>query len=217
MTLAFAFMAYELFFTDPRISGSEASVPLPRPEGAEGTSAFYFVVLGILLACALLAVNLRSGRTGRILAAMRDSETATRSLGIDVLKYKVVIFSLSAFVAGLGGSLYAMILESANKLDYFPFFSLFYLTLAVVGGIFHVGGAIAAGLLFGIFPWLNTKIPSLNQYQYILFGLGATLALAQNPEGLFGELRRGGHAILRLARRSRGATAEPAPVAGGQE
>lgn len=219
MTLAFAFMAYELLFTDPRISGTEGSVPLPRPEGAEGTSAFFYVVLAVLAACALLAVNLRSGRTGRILAAMRDSETATRSLGIDVLKYKIVIFSLSAFVAGLGGALSAMILESASRLDYFPFFSLFYLTLAVVGGIFHVGGAIAIGLVFGIFPWLKLKVPLLGEpgVEFILFGLGATLALAQNPEGMFGELRRGGHAILRVFGRKRQATPEPVPVAGGQE
>ncbi len=215
VTLAFAFIAYQLFFTDPRISGAEGSIALPRPEGATSARGFYFLVLGVLAVCALLAVNLRSGRTGRVLAAIRDSETATRSVGIDVVKYKVIIFSLSAFVAGLGGVLFQMILESASPLDFFPFFSLVYLTLAVLGGIFHVGGAIASGMLFAFYGELFGQNRVMASLQFIFFGLGATLALAQNPEGFFGELRRGGNAILRAFRRPR--TPEPLPVAGAQE
>lgn len=219
MTLAFAFMAQDLFFGEPGISGGEGGIPVPRPAGAASTTAFFYLVLVLLAAFSLLAVNLRTGRTGRVLAAMRDSETATRSLGIKVVKYKVIIFGLSASMAGAGAILNAMILQQANNRTFIPFFSLIYLTLAVVGGIFHVGGAIVAGLLLGLYNQLFGTIDLMRRLQYILFGLGATLALAQNPEGLFGELRRGGGAVLRAARRSRASPREPTPVpvAGGGE
>lgn len=229
MTLAFAFMTQQLFFEDRGISGGEGGLPLPRPPGVSNETGLYFLVLAVLGLCALLAMNLRTGRTGRILAGMRDSETACRSLGIPVTRYKVMIFGLSAFIAGLGAILQAMINESASKLNYLPYLSLIFMTLAVLGGIFHVGGAIASGVLFGLFPKISEAwcavlsfscSPTssfLDRVQLILFGLGATLALAQNPEGLFGEFRRAGHAILRAAGRRGTAQARAAPVTGGQE
>lgn len=218
MTLALAFMAQQLIFFAPSVSGPEGVVKIPRPSGFESNDAFYYLAFVALVATALLAANLRSGRTGRVLAAMRDSETATRSLGINVVKYKLVIFSLSAAVAALGGILLAMQKgQVAGKIDYLPFLSIVLVTVAVLGGIFHIGGAIAAGLLFGLFPQIFATRPAILDLQLIFFGLGATLALAQNPEGMFGELRRGGHAILRTLNRRPPRSAAPAPVAGGQE
>jgi branched-chain amino acid transport system permease protein len=218
MTLALAFMAQQLIFVAPSVSGPESVVSMPRPSGFESNDAFYYLALVILVCIAVLAANLRSGRTGRVLAAMRDSETATRSLSINVVKYKLIIFGLSAAVAGIGGVLLAMSSgRVAGKLDYLPFISIVLVTVAVLGGIFHIGGAIAAGLLYGLFPQVFRAHPAILDQQLILFGLGATLALAQNPEGMFGELRRGGHAILRAFSRERRAPVEPAPVAGGQE
>jgi branched-chain amino acid transport system permease protein len=211
MTLAFAFMAQELFFSKATISGVEGSVVVPRPAGVGGDATFYYLVLATLLACVLLAVSLRTGRTGRVLGAMRDSETASRALGINVVKYKVVIFGLSAFMAALGGILQSMIIESAGRLDFLPFLSLIYVALAVIGGLFHPGGAIAAGLFYALFPKVFAGTFMID-IQLILFGLGATYALAREPEGIFGELRRGGHAILRLFGRARRPRAEAAPA-----
>ena len=216
ITLAFAFMAHEMFFTEAFVSGNEGSVPLPRPSGFESDTAFYYLVIAFLLLSTIIAANLRSGRTGRILGALRDSETATRSLGINVFKYKVLIFSLSAFMAAFGGILLNMQKGSVGRLDYIPFLSLFFLTIAVVGGLFHIGGALAAGLLFGLYQQVFGNNQFMLDMQLILFGLGATLALAKNPEGMFGELRRGGNAILKVFGRGRESAREPLPVAGGQ-
>jgi hypothetical protein len=72
--------------------------------------------------------------------------------------------------------------------------------------------------LFGLYPQIFKNNDFMLDMQLILFGLGATLALAQNPEGMFGEMRRGASAVLRLLSRGRaGPTPEPAPVAGGQD
>lgn len=216
ITLASAFMAHELFFTEASISGREGSIALPRPAGFESDSAFYYLVLMLLVAGTIVAANLRSGRTGRVLGALRDSETATRSLGINVVKYKVLIFSLSAFGAAFGGILLSMQKEGVGRLDFIPFYSIVFLTVAVLGGIFHIGGAIAAGIVYGTYQQIFKDSPFLLDMQLIFFGLGATLALAQNPEGMFGELRRGGNAILRVFQRKNGRAREPVPVAGGQ-
>ncbi|HEX9775685.1 MAG TPA: ABC transporter permease [Actinomycetota bacterium] len=215
MTLAFAFMADGLFFADRRVSGGEGGIPVPRPEGFASETGLFFVTLAVLTGFTLLALNLRSGRTGRVLAGMRDSETACRAVGISVTRYKVMIFGLSAFMAGTGAILNAMILQNANVRTFIPFYSLIFMTLAVLGGIFHPGGAIASGLLFGLFAKFTETAPILGRIQLILFGLGATLALAQNPEGMFGQMRLGVQRAV-LLWRHRGARGEPQPVGGGQ-
>ena len=222
MTLAFAFMADSLFFQNPTISGGEGGIPLKRPAGFHGPTSLYYLGFLLLIVFVIIGLNLRTGRTGRVLAAMRDSETASRSLGIPVTKYKVLIFGLSAFIAGIGGVMLSFVLEQAGNRSFIPFLSLIYVAVAVLGGIFSVGGAIVGGLLYGIYNQLAgyRLLSWLPRYQLILFGLGATLALVQNPEGMFGELRRAGAAITRAfdrGARRRPREATPIPVAGGQE
>jgi branched-chain amino acid transport system permease protein len=217
LTLAFAFMAQELFFYNPSISGREGSVPLPRPSGFQSDVKFYYLALIVLVVSVVVAANLRSGRTGRVLAAIRDSETATRSLGISVTKYKVLIFSLSAFMCAAAGILASMQKGAAARLDFIPYLSMIYLTIAIVGGLFHIGGAVAAGLFFGLFQQVFAGHPAILDLQLIFFGLGATVALAKNPEGMFGEMRRGGNAVLRAFGNGKRRRPEPVPVAGGQE
>src|SRR5439155_5585686 len=217
MTLAFAFMAQQMFFQKAAISGPEGILHIARPEGFQSDKAFFYLALITLAAVSFLAANLRSGRTGRVLASIRDSETATRSLGINVVKYKVVIFGLSAFLAALGGILSSMQTGQVTRLQFIPFLSIFVVAIAVVGGIFHIGGAIAAGMFFGLYSKIFANVGFMLDIQLILFGLGATLAIANNPEGIFGEMRRGAHAVLRLFGRERGPGATPVPVAGGQE
>jgi ABC-type branched-subunit amino acid transport system permease subunit len=219
MTLGFAFMAQQFFFQTSQVSGREGVLRLGRPEGFEGDNAFYYLALIVLVAGVIVAANLKSGRTGRVLGAIRDSETATRSLGINVAKYKVVIFSLSAFLAAISGALTAMQRGQVTRLDFIPFLSIFVVTIAVVGGVFHIGGAVAAGMLTAVFNFYGAKYRWIGEYQLIFFGFGATYALANNPEALIGELHRAGLQILQAFRRSKraGPRAEPAPVAGGQE
>ena len=221
MTLAFAFMADSLFFQNPTISGGEGGIPLKRPAGFGNPTALFYLGFIFLVFFALIAVNLRTGRTGRVLASMRDSETGSRSLGIPVTKYKVLIFGLSAFIAGMGGVLLSFVLEQAGNRSFIPFLSLIYIAVAVLSGIFTVGGAIVGGLFYGIYGQLSGYhlLSWLNDWQLVLFGLGCTLALVQNPEGMFGELKRAGAAITRLYERRarRTGRTEPLPVAGGQE
>lgn len=221
MTLAFAFMADSLFFQNPTISGGEGGIALHRPAGFHSPTALFYLGFAFLVVFALIAVNLRNGRTGRVLASMRDSETGSRSLGIPVTKYKVLIFGLSAFIAGMGGVLLSFILEQAGNRSFIPFLALIYIAVAVLSGIFSVGGAIVGGLLYGIYGQLSgyQLLSWLNNWQLVLFGLGCTLALVQNPEGMFGELKRAGAAITRAyeQRTRRSGRSEPLPVAGGQE
>ena len=151
ITLSVSLLAYSLIFTDDLVGGS-GSIALPRPSifgwSLDGDHAFYYfelVCVGLML---LLARNLRRGRLGRILAAMRDSETAARSIGVDLRRYKLLIFSVSAFMAGIGGALLSEQARLFSGLYFDPLStSLVWFIVVVVAGVNSLaGGVLGAGL-----------------------------------------------------------------------
>lgn len=152
ITLAVSLLAYNLIFTDNLVVGS-GSIALPRPGlfglSLDGDHAFYYfelVWVGLML---LLARNLRQGRLGRILAAMRDSETAARSIGVDLRRYKLFIFSASSFIAGIGGALLEEQARLFSGLSFDPLnTSLLWFLVVVVAGVDSLAGAVLGAVLF---------------------------------------------------------------------
>jgi Branched-chain amino acid transport system / permease component len=120
-----------------------------------GDRAFYWFELFWVVLMLVLARNLRSGRLGRILTAMRDSETATRSIGIDLRRYKLFIFAVSAFIAGIGGTLLAQQTQVFTPFAFDPFTSLTWFLVVVVAGVGSLGGAVVGAVLFVM---LNTFV-----------------------------------------------------------
>jgi branched-chain amino acid transport system permease protein len=179
-----------------------------------GDRAFYFyevVIVGLILA---LAHNLRSGRLGRVLAAMRDSETAAQSIGIGMRNAKLFVFAVSSFMAGIGGALLVQANNNWDSATFNPVLGLFWFTAVVVCGISSVGGAILAAVLYVLIPrQFNLDIQSAIG----LFGLAAVF-LGRLPGGLMAQPARvaawfGGHAseMLRDAQAPK-PVAPPAPV-----
>ena len=104
-----------------------------------------------VVAMALLAVwvvsNVRRGRSGRRLIAVRTNERAAASLGIDVTTAKLYAFALSAAIAALGGIVLAFRLSSISYQSFGNFTSVTYVGLALVGGVGHLLGAFVGGTM----------------------------------------------------------------------
>ncbi len=117
----------------------------PRGFATLSVITFLLVALGV--------ANLRRGRAGRRLIAVRTNERAAASLGISVVGAKLYAFALSAAIAGLGGVLYAFYLfGDAHNIDYgagtfAPFPSILLIAYAVVGGVGWVSGSFAGATL----------------------------------------------------------------------
>jgi len=188
-TLAFTQLVQNTYFQTPRISNFGQGVPVPRPNGLATDRAFYYMLVVLFVLVAGVVRNLKRSTTGLNLAAMRSSETATATLGISIVWSKFVAFGLSAFIAGIGGGLYASYAGAANMTQFDALIGLVWLTVVVTWGIRSILGALLAGLSFTIIPqfftdhlsgrWLN--LPTL------LFGLGA-IALAREPRGIIADV-----------------------------
>jgi branched-chain amino acid transport system permease protein len=145
----------------------------------------------------LVVIAIRRGRLGRRLLAMKDSEAACATLGLNLLRTKLTVFAISAGIAGFGGALYAMQLSSITPQDFQLVASLQIFALSVVGGIGAVGGALfGAASLYALLPLLSTLIPSLTRW-VVLFPGGAGIALGRNPNGAVKDIREGFEPLLR--------------------
>jgi ABC-type branched-subunit amino acid transport system permease subunit len=127
----------------------------------------------------LVARNLQRSATGRVLAAIRDSEVAARAIGVSLPLYRLAVFALSAFMAGIAGAVLGGAQGLVTFLDFHPLLSLMWLSVAVIGGLGSTWGAAVAAALWGIGGGSVGAVAQLS------FGLGAML-LARHERGLAG-------------------------------
>ena len=116
-------------------------MPVPR-DGA----GFYFLCLGLLIVVILATLNLLRSPTGRAFVAIRDSETAAKSMGIDVAAYKVRSFGISAAITGLAGCLYAHKMSFISPEMFTLLLSIEFIIVIIIGGVFSIHGAILGAI-----------------------------------------------------------------------
>jgi branched-chain amino acid transport system permease protein len=148
-TLAVGLVVYRFVFENPYFL-SQVQVHRPTLFGLslDGDRPFYFFALGSLGLVLLVVDRMRRGRLGRVLAAMRDSETGARSIGLDLRAYKLTVFSASAAIAAFGGALVSQSERGFTPLHFDPFHSLFWFTAVIVAGASFVSGSVVAAVLF---------------------------------------------------------------------
>lgn len=145
---------------------------------------FYYFAWATVLVLVVLAANLRDSKIGRAWFAIRGSETAARTLGIDVTRYKLVGFVFSGFYAGVAGGI-LINWVSLVTFDQFLFDkSLTYLATAVLGGIVQLVGSFIAGLSFAGINDLIHRLPEAGGLLPIFVGLIVITTILLNPGGL---------------------------------
>lgn len=153
-------------------------------QGITGTPKDANFIWGFLLVMFTLFVvlNLVHSRTGRAIMAIRDNRIAAESVGVNVTKYKMIAFSLSAALAGIAGVLYAHNFSSlvARKFDYNT--SILILVFVVLGGIGNIRGSVIAATILTVLPEL---LRSLNDYRMLIYAivLIAVMIFNQSEKG----------------------------------
>lgn len=188
LTFAFAILADYLIFNDSRIFG-DGNVQVGRLElfgiSFGSNRAFFVLTAFVFAAIGVGVLALRRGPLGRTLAAMRDSPAACATLGLDVRRTKLVVFMVSAAIAGLGGAFMGGLRSTVGTIDFTALNNLPLYLLAVVGGVTTVSGAFIGGALFALLPVVQSEQPDLAGLVFL--GIGATaVSLGRQPNGLAG-------------------------------
>jgi branched-chain amino acid transport system permease protein len=203
-----------LIFTRGNFLKGGVGVALSRPGFAQGDLAFAYLAFAVFVLFALLTLNLRRSTSGMALKAVRDSEVASQTLGLSVVQVKVIVGSLGAFVAAIGGGFLALDAGVAQPQSYATFAGLVWLAVVVTMGVRSIAGAAIAGTSFAVLPGIfQTYVPTRwGEVPAILFGLGA-IGVARRPEGVVAYNGRQLRLLLaRLASRRRHPGSPLAPL-----
>ena len=206
-TLAFAVGMDDAFFSNTGMFGINLSKVVARPH-IPGISlksgGSYLILLAAVYALAGVAIlAFRRSRAGRRLIAVNDSPAACLTLGIDMTRPKLAVFTVSAGLAGLGGALYGGSLSAIGNTDFQFLLSLTMLLIAVAWGVRTVGGMLLGGIVLSLSPLLERHVTSPRDFFSLLVGMAA-IGVSQNPEGTFG-----GNTLLQKWRDRRGPGAGP--------
>lgn len=115
----------------------------------------FIIAFGFVLICLAVVQNLLRSKHGRAITSIRDNEIAARAMGIDVTKYKLMVFSVSAFFAGIAGVLYSYTQSRVQSANFDYNYSIEILVMVVLGGIGSINGSIIAATLI---TFLNVKL-----------------------------------------------------------
>lgn len=155
--------------------------------GLSTSQAWYWFTGLVLLFGAYLALNLHTSPTGRALRSLHDSETAARTMGVDVARYKLVAFVISSVYASLAGSLQAQMNGFVTP-DVAGFLhSIEWVTMTVLGGAGTVIGAVFGAALLTSLPQVLTVF---HEYEHIMLGLIMMAVMIFLPAGLFPTMMR---------------------------
>ena len=155
VTLAFGEIVKSIFInTSQDTFGGALGLATPRYNKDQ---LFIFAFLLVLLTLMIIQ-NLIRSKHGRAITAIRDNEIAARATGVNVTKYKLLAFTVSAFFAGIAGVLYSYSNYKVQSLNFDYNYSIEILVMVVLGGMGSINGCIIASVLI---TYLNTKLATV--------------------------------------------------------
>jgi branched-chain amino acid transport system permease protein len=146
--------------------------------------SYYYLVWGTVFAVFIFTINIIQSRVGRSLRAIHASAPAASAMGVDVSRFKILVFIYSAILASLAGSYYAHYMNFVNPSTFDLFFSIKLLIMIALGGMHEIWGAIVGAILitFLSFEWLHF----FEEYEIVVYGVILLLVTMFLPHGLVG-------------------------------
>ena len=140
----------------------------------------------IVLLTILVMMNLKKSRHGRAIMAIRDNRIAAESNGVDVTYYKLMVFILAAFFAGMAGALYGHSLANIKAATFDYNMSIEILVIVVLGGMGSVRGSIIAAIILKALPEL---LRDFNDYRMLVYSIVLIAMMLLNASPKFAQLK----------------------------
>jgi branched-chain amino acid transport system permease protein len=195
-TLAFA-VALDSYFLNPANFADLVPNRIVQPVlwkrfATSDPQVAYYLCLAFLVLAALAVSAVRRNRAGRVLLGTRDNERAAQAMSVHTRWVRIQTFVLAGVIAGVAGSLYAIVLSRVGQGTFSPNMSVDVFSFAVIGGIESIGGAILGVLLFRGLDFVLAQHLSGNTATIIrlsLSGTGLLVLLYFLPGGLWQALQ----------------------------
>ncbi|MGQ0629632.1 MAG: branched-chain amino acid ABC transporter permease [Sporichthyaceae bacterium] len=171
-TLGFGIFIAQFFYVKPYMFGT-ADLRTSRPSGFTTDTSYYYLLLAFAIAGVALVMVIERSRLGRLLRSLSDSPLALATLGASANVTRVLVFCISAFLAGISGALFAGQFGSVSGTSFNFVFSLILLAVLAISGRSTITAAIIGPLFLYVGP--AYQVGFADGFQ-VVFGLGAILA-----------------------------------------
>lgn len=184
-TLAFGVVVSEVILQWSSLTGGDDgfSVPTARIAGFAFDSDFklFYLIIPVTIIMTILAKNLVNGYIGRAFIALRESEVAAQTIGIDLAKYKTIAFAISAFYTGVAGGLFAYLITFLSPDAFTTELSMDFIAMIVIGGMGSILGSIIGAV---ILTGMQQILAGLLDLQILIFGLSLIIFMIFMPGGI---------------------------------
>lgn len=153
VTLAFGEIV-KVIFQQSEFFGANMGLPTPR----YNKNTFFIICFVMILIILAISQNLIRSKHGRAITSIRDNEIAAKATGINVTKYKLMVFTMSAFFAGIAGVLFSFSNNTVQSAKFGYNYSIEILVMVVLGGMGNINGSIIAATLI---TFLNIKLQTV--------------------------------------------------------
>lgn len=155
----------------------------------------YYLVLVLIAFSIFIVHRVVHSRIGRAFIAIREDEEMAEAVGINIMRYKILSFTIGAALAGMAGAFYGSFMGAIDPGMAFVFTSFTILVMLVVGGSGTISGAIIGPMFLWIIPEL---FYAAEEYRLLLYGIVVVLVIIFMPHGVAGWLRALSPRILRI-------------------
>ncbi|MCD6096837.1 branched-chain amino acid ABC transporter permease [bacterium] len=196
-TLAFTFVIYAITLNWTGLTRGPLGLPgIPKPSlfGFTFSDNFSFLVLVFVIALIsyLIITRITKSPFGRVLEAIRDDELATRVLGKNTFKMKSYALGISAFFAGIAGSLYAYYITFIDPSSFTLSQLIPVLAIVIIGGLASLKGTIIATIILVLLPeplrFVGFPSSIIGPARQMIYALLLLLILIKKPRGLYGRI-----------------------------
>lgn len=161
-----------------------AGIPVPSAFGwSFNREANYYLILVICVFVILFIYRVYHSRIGRALIAIREDETAARSMGINVFGYKILAFTMACALAGLAGSFFAHFQRYVSADSFVSLESFRIITMVALGGTGSITGPIMGALILELFPEVFRFLAG---YRQVIYGAVLITVIVSRPGGIVG-------------------------------
>ena len=143
----------------------------------------YAIILILAILTVFIVSSIVNSRTGRAIMTIRDDETAASFMGINVFRYKVMIFTISAALAGVAGAFYSHNTKFIDSTLFTFDESITILCMIILGGMGSIPGSVIGAIVFSLLPEL---LRDSAQYRQIIYGFIIVIMVIVRPKGILG-------------------------------
>lgn len=187
-TVGLGIITHDVLYNLKGFTGGADGMTVPKPKLGplvfKSDESFFYIVAVVVIFLSFLLGNITRTKAGRAFLAIRESERAATAAGIDVPRYKMLAFVISAFYTGVAGGLYAHLTAYINVTAFDILLSVTFLSMIIIGGVASIPGSILGAIFVVVVPEALRDVPGAKDIQALVYGLLMGFFIIFLPGGL---------------------------------